>query len=144
MDMASTNVRAFLPFDHIRNVFEAVELSVQDGAGTALPGIAGHAGPLARSHFGWQVGADRIVMQPGSAFPLHTHEGDHVLYVLDGVGVLHIDGVDHRLREGDAIYVPAEYPHGVKTYTQASGPFAFLAVGLPHKSVDATDRMRLA
>lgn len=144
MDVTSNSARAFLPSNHIRNVFDAVELSVQDGTGRALPGIVGHAGPLARSHLGWQLGADRIVMQPGSAFPLHTHEGDHILYVLDGVGAIHIDGVDHHLREGDAIYVPAEYPHGVKTYTQASSPFAILAVGVPHKPVDASDRMLLA
>jgi len=83
-----------------------------------------------------------IEMQPGSAFPLHTHPGDHILYVLAGPGLVHVDGVDHRVNTGDTIFIPAEYPHGVRTIREAPA-LVFLAVGFPHKHVSAPDRMRL-
>lgn len=90
-------------------------------------------------------GVDLIEMDPGSAFPLHVHPGDHILYVLDDsvAGIVHVDGVDYVVRPGDSIFIPAEYPHGVKTFAHVPAPLRFLAVGVPHKHVSATDRMRI-
>ena len=53
------------------------------------------------------------------------------------------DGVDHRVVTGDTIFIPARYPHGVKADREFGHPFLFLAVGYPHKHVQAQDRMRL-
>ncbi len=92
---------------------------------------------------GYEIGVDFIEMQPGSAFALHVHPGDHILYVVKGTGCVHIDGVDHRIKDGDTIFIPAEYPHGVKTVEDSKAPFQFLAFGHPHKHLDATDRMFL-
>jgi quercetin dioxygenase-like cupin family protein len=92
---------------------------------------------------GHEIGVDLIEMQSGSAFPLHVHPGDHVLFVLKGTGCVSIDSVDHTVIEGDTILIPAEYPHGVKTLAGYELPFTFLAFGHPHKHLDATDRMKL-
>jgi quercetin dioxygenase-like cupin family protein len=92
---------------------------------------------------GPEIGADLIEMQPGSAFPLHIHPGEHILYVIQGQGLVHVDGVDQRVKTGDTIFIPAEYPHAVKTISTATEPFLILAVGYPHKHIDATDRMKI-
>ncbi len=102
----------------------------------------GRAGAYSVSLTGHEIGVDLIEMQPGSFFPLHVHAGDHILFVLKGTGCVSIDSVDHTVTEGDTIFIPAEYPHGVKTLPGYEFPFAFLAFGHPHKHLEATDRMQ--
>lgn len=136
--------RRFSQQDHIRNVLEGEWVELVDEAGIALPGIRGRVGAAAHTLEGRDFGADLIEMQPGSAFPLHEHPGDHILYVVDGSGLVHADGEDHAIRAGDTIFIPAEYPHGVRTPATVPGPLVFLAVGHPHRPLDARDRMRIA
>ena len=136
-------LRSFSPEEHIRSVLEGEWIELVDEAGRGLPGIRGKIGASIRTAQGVELGADAIEMQPGSAFPLHVHEGDHVLYVIRGEGVVHVDGRDHRVREGDTITIAAEYPHGVRARNDGSSPLLFLAVGHPHKHLSARDRMRL-
>ena len=88
-----------------------------------------------------EMGLDHIVMKPGTQFPLHTHPGSHILYILDGPGIVHIEGVDYEVVTGDSVFVPAVFPHGVKTEPSHMRDFRFLAVGYPHHKVDSTTRM---
>ena len=136
--------RRFSSEAHIRNVLAGEWVHLLDEEGRPLPGIRGRVGASAVTLAGIQFGADAVEMQPGSAFPLHVHPGDHLLYVIHGQGLVHVDGRDHPVSEGDTIFIPAEYPHGVKTHSTGPGPLLFLAVGHPHKRLDAPDRMRLA
>jgi quercetin dioxygenase-like cupin family protein len=138
-----TAVRSFSSSEHIKNVLDGQWTSLYDEAGHELPGIRGRAGAYSMTFSGHEIGVDLIEMQPGSAFGLHVHPGDHILYVISGIGSVHVDGVDHRVKEGDTVYIPAEYPHGVKTVEDSVLPVRFLAFGHPHKHLDATDRMRL-
>jgi quercetin dioxygenase-like cupin family protein len=126
-----------------RNLEREEWVALLDERGRELPGIRGKAGVAGRSADGREFGADRIEMEPGTAFPLHTHEGDHILYVERGRGYVHVNGVDHRVGAGDTIFVPAHYPHGVQTDPACEEPFVFLAVGYPHRHVQARDRMTL-
>ena len=135
--------RAFQKSDHIKNLGEGEWASLYDEHGSELRGIRGRMGAYSVSLTGHEIGVDLIEMQPGSAFPLHVHPGDHILFVLKGTGCVSIDSVDHVVTEGDTIFIPAEYPHGVKTLPVYDFPFTFLAFGHPHKHLDATDRMRL-
>lgn len=135
--------RSFCASEHLKNVLHGEWTSLYDEEGRELPGIRGRAGAYSMTFTGYEIGVDLIEMQPGAAFPLHVHPGDHILYVLNGAGCVHIDGVDHRLKEGDTVFIPAEYPHGVKTIEGYPLPFQFLAFGHPHKHLDATDRMLL-
>lgn len=134
--------RQFAQAEHIRNVLAGDWVDLFDEYGHKLEGIRGRMGAAGMTVAGHEIGADLIEMQPGSAFPLHVHPGDHILYVLSGPGIVHVDGVDHWVGTGDTIFIPAEYPHGVKTLSSAP-PLVFLAVGCPHKHVSARDRMRL-
>ncbi|MGF1430809.1 cupin domain-containing protein [Kitasatospora sp. LaBMicrA B282] len=134
--------QTFRPDDHIRNVLEGARRTMYDDAGVRLEDITGVAGAGAVIGNGLSIGVDRITMLPGTGFPLHVHEGAHLLYVLNGRGALHIDGRDYVLRTGDSIYVPAEYPHGVQGPID-DNPLEFLAFGVPHHPIDSHTRMVL-
>jgi quercetin dioxygenase-like cupin family protein len=136
-------VRKFISKAHIRNVLEGEWVEMVNEEGETLQGIRGRVGTVALTAEETEIGADAIEMQPGSAFPLHVHPGDHILYIIQGGGLVHVDGVDYKVRKGDTIFIPAEYPHSVKTFDTAPSPLTFLAVGHPHKHISAKDRMRL-
>jgi len=133
--------RKFIGKAHIRNLLEGEWVGMVNDQGEQMEGIRGRAGVAALTLEGRVIGSDLIEMQPDHAFPLHSHAGQHILYVVRGTGVIHMDGVDHPIREGDTIFVPAEYPHGVKTPKGAPGPLVLLAIGYPHRRIDAQDRM---
>jgi quercetin dioxygenase-like cupin family protein len=118
-------------------------VALRDEHGGKLAGIRGKRGVAAASAGGPEFGIDLIEMAPGAAFPLHTHDGDHILYVVEGRGVVHVDGVDHLARPGDTIFISARYPHGVRAHSARSERLVFLAVGYPYRPVGATDRMKL-
>lgn len=118
-------------------------VSLRDETGRTLEGIRGKRGVAAQGAEGHPLGIDLIEMEPGAAFPLHTHEGDHILYILAGHGYVHVDGVDHPAAAGDTVFIPAAYAHGVKTDPHARERFQFLAVGYPHRHLEASDRMAL-
>ncbi|MEU7524210.1 cupin domain-containing protein [Saccharothrix sp. NPDC042600] len=126
--------------NHIVNLLDGLCRAMYDDSGVRLEDITGVSGARAEALPGLPVGVDRIVMQPGTAFPLHVHPGAHILYVLGGTGGLHIDGHDYVLEPGDSVYVPADYPHGVRGPVDAH-PLEFLAFGAPHHEVDSTTRM---
>lgn len=138
-----TAARRFSAPDHLRNVMAGEWIDLHDETGRVLVGIRGRPGAFGMTLDGQEIGADLIEMSPGSSFPLHVHPGDHLLYIVAGYGIVHVDRLDRRVREGDTIFIAAEAPHGVRTDPSCSGTFAFLAVGVPHKHVSAIDRMRL-
>ena len=137
------SLRRFTSSQHIRNVLAGEWHDLFDQSGNRLDGIRGRIGAAALTESGIEIGADLIEMQPGSAFPLHKHPGDHILYVISGRGIVHVDGTDHTIVTGDTIFVPAEYPHGVKTYPDEATPFRLLAVGHPHINLSSKDRMQI-
>jgi quercetin dioxygenase-like cupin family protein len=136
-------LRRFISDEHIRNVLEGDWVDLFDDDGNKLDGIRGRIGVSAMTFGDHEIGIDFMEMQPGSAFPLHTHEGDHILYVVSGRGLAQVGGEDHPLETGDTIFVPAEHPHSFKTYHDSTSPFQILAVGHPHKHLSAVDRMHL-
>ena len=113
-----------------------------DTDGSTLNGIDGRPGLRAQKQDGSYIGADFIRMQPGSAFPFHTHEGDHVLYILAGAGFVHINGEISSVDVGSLIHIEAHRPHGVSVAASAQASLVFIAIGHPHKSLYALDRMR--
>lgn len=114
-----------------------------DEYGTKLEGIRGKSGASEIGSDGYEIGADLIEMQPGSAFPLHVHPGDHILYAIRGYGSVKIDGIVHRFEEGSTFYIAAARPHNVGTYADAPEPFTLLAIGHPQKHVSDTNRMTM-
>jgi mannose-6-phosphate isomerase-like protein (cupin superfamily) len=113
-----------------------------DDLGVLLEGIQGGEGAKGILD-GAEMGLDIIAMQPFTEFPLHTHEGSHVLYILEGEGRVHIEGVDYAVYVGDSVFIPADLPHGVLTSLRHNEPFKFLAIGYPHHLVESTTRMQV-
>jgi quercetin dioxygenase-like cupin family protein len=135
-------LRTFHPQEHIQNLLAKPAVVMFDDLGQQINGVTGVPGAAGLTTGGTRIGLDKIVMTAGSAFPLHVHDGDHLLYVLAGSGGIHVDGVDYELHAGDTIYVPADYPHGVLG-PESGPPLCILAFGVPHHPIDSTTRMRL-
>lgn len=51
------------------------------------------------------------VIPPGSAIPLHYHNCDESVVVLQGKAVAEVDGVRHHLCAQDTSFIPAGIPH---------------------------------
>ena len=50
-------------------------------------------------------------MSQGKATPLHTHNEDEALYVLEGELVVHVDGKNHRVGQYGFAFAPRGVPH---------------------------------
>lgn len=135
-------VREFDPVAHLKNLESAGWVTMYDDHGHVLGGIRGRCGLCAIDCAGVQIGVDQIEMNPGSGFPPHTHEGDHILYIQGGNGIVHIGGQDRDVGPNDLIWVPAEAVHGVRVSDEATEPLVLLAFARPHRAPDAPDRMK--
>ncbi|WP_338597086.1 cupin domain-containing protein [Saccharopolyspora sp. SCSIO 74807] len=133
----------FSPGKHIKNLKTGPKVGLVDSNEVPLEGILGVAGAVETIDAAVNIGADRLIMQPGSEFELHTHPGAHILYVLSSRGFIHVDGVDYEMGDGDTVYVPANYAHGVKTDPTVSKPLEIVAFGVPHMPLESSDRMEL-
>ena len=51
------------------------------------------------------------VFGPGTAIPLHTHNVEESVLILDGQATAEVDGERFDLEAGDATWVPAGVPH---------------------------------
>jgi quercetin dioxygenase-like cupin family protein len=136
-------MRDFDPVQHRRSLPTCETVQLRDGRGGNLAGVTGRSGPRAVAFTGHPIGLDEIRMEPGSRFDMHEHQGDHVLYVLEGRGAIWIGGHLYEMTAGDSVFVPAECPHGVSTVEGYDGVFRFLAFGVPHHPLDGDSRMTL-
>ncbi|MFF4804450.1 cupin domain-containing protein [Streptomyces sp. NPDC001351] len=125
---------------HLIDLAAAEQKQVIDDIGVPVRGITGASGAAAVSAFGPTMGLDLLELDSSSSFPLHVHEGDHLLYVLEGTGAIHIDGVDHWLRRGQSIFVPAVYPHGLRG-PDSGERLRILSFSTPHHPIDSAERM---
>ncbi len=51
------------------------------------------------------------IIEGGAAIPLHTHNCEEAVMLLEGSAVAEIDGVEHHLQPGDTTWIAAEVPH---------------------------------
>jgi quercetin dioxygenase-like cupin family protein len=56
----------------------------------------------------------RVEIGPGSVFPAHTHPGEEIIYVIDGVWEYEISGKPVKAKAGDVLFVPAGAIHSAK------------------------------
>lgn len=85
------------------------------------------------------LGVDLIRVPAGGGFAPHTHPGDHLLIVVAGEGTITYEGRIYPTRAGQVYMVEGAVPHAVGAVTD----HCILAVGAPHRQVDAADRMEL-
>lgn len=63
---------------------------------------------------------DYAVVPPGSSIGRHTHRGNEELYlVLEGEGILHLDGEEHAVRAGSVIVNRDGGTHGLRNDSSA-------------------------
>lgn len=53
---------------------------------------------------------------PGQPSPFHPHRHaqTEIYYVISGVGIVSIDGIEHGLRAGSSVFIPGEALHGAR------------------------------
>ncbi len=67
--------------------------------------------PLAGPRIGAGFLNGITVIAPGSAIPLHTHNCEESVVVLEGSAVAEFDGAQHPLSPHDTSWIPADLPH---------------------------------
>lgn len=70
----------------------------------------------------------------GQSTPKHSHRAEELAVVLDGVGVITIDGISHEVRQGDLLRTPPHLVHS--TRAAEAGPMYVLWVYAPPGSED--------
>ena len=67
---------------------------------------------LVGANEGWTDHVLRVVeLGPDGYSPKHTHPWPHINYMLDGKGVLFIEGQEHPVENGSFAFVPAGKEH---------------------------------
>ncbi len=69
----------------------------------------------------------KISLAPETEVPLHTHESEEYLYILEGGGVMTIDGKEYDLGPGMAVAVPAGVEHGFVNGSEPTVAVQFFA-----------------
>ena len=74
----------------------------------------------------------RVDFAPGVAFPSHSHPGEEIAYVIEGLLEYRIEGKPPvTLKAGEALFIPAETNHAAKNV--GSGNAAELATYIVEK-----------
>ena len=108
------------------NESEWLPMVGSDALGTALVKNGGFA-------------ADMLHFRPNDKTILHTHPGNHILFVANGAGWLKIGGTKYWLNKGDCYFVPGEIPHQVGAN---ENHLFLLSVADDHRPVDSPDRLK--
>jgi quercetin dioxygenase-like cupin family protein len=91
--------------------------------------------PLVSGKVGSQQMLNGItIIAPGAAIALHSHNCEESVIVIEGRGVVELDGVDHEVGTFDTTWVPANVPHRFKNTSQEHP----LRIFWTYASVDAT------
>jgi quercetin dioxygenase-like cupin family protein len=64
----------------------------------------------------------RVSLDPGVTFPLHSHPGEEIIYVIEGEWEYQVEGKGAMtLRAGDVLFIPAGVNHGAKNVGSRKG-----------------------
>jgi quercetin dioxygenase-like cupin family protein len=74
------------------------------------------------------------IFEPGAAIPLHKHNCEESVLLLEGSAIAEIDGVEHSVAAGDVTFIPAEVPHRFRNLSDSVG----MKILWTYASVDAT------
>lgn len=71
-----------------------------------------------------------MTIAPGKdAGPEEMHDGDQIIYIVEGEAMLRMDGKEHRASPGTLLTIPAGTPHHVRN--PCTRPLFFLTVYAP-------------
>jgi quercetin dioxygenase-like cupin family protein len=57
-----------------------------------------------------------VTIQPNTVAPVHAHDEEQISYVLEGEFEFEVNGEKRLLRPGMGVLIPANVPHGARTY----------------------------
>jgi quercetin dioxygenase-like cupin family protein len=63
-------------------------------------------------------------LPPGGWLGLHRHTPPEIYYVLEGSGIVSLDGAERRVTAGAAVFIPADCEHGIRN--DGTAPLRFL------------------
>ena len=76
---------------------------------------------------GWDGYVMRVIELAQDGYsPRHIHQWPHINYILEGQGILHVDGQDTPVEAGSYAYVPAGSQHQYKNI--GNGTFRFICI----------------
>lgn len=64
------------------------------------------------------VGITVFAFDEGEGVSTHAAPGDAMVVILDGEAQITIAGIEHRVKAGEGIVMPANIPHAVKAITR--------------------------
>ncbi len=67
-----------------------------------------------------------FTIKPGGHTPHHSHNYEHEVFVLEGEGIVRIDGSEYVLRKGFTVTVPPDLMHQFRNSSDSD--FSFLCI----------------
>jgi quercetin dioxygenase-like cupin family protein len=78
--------------------------------------------PLVTPHIGARGFLNGMtIFKPGAAIPLHTHNCEESVLLLEGHAIAEIDGQRHEIKAGDISWIPEGVPHRFVNASQTEG-----------------------
>ena len=56
----------------------------------------------------------QVYLKRGALVPLHAHDGEQMIYVLDGMLKLRVSGEDLVVGDGEVVRIPGRAPHQIE------------------------------
>ncbi len=53
-------------------------------------------------------------IEPGCRLKLHRHSPSEIYFVVEGTGIVTVDGRDQTVVVGDAVFIPGDAEHGIR------------------------------
>jgi quercetin dioxygenase-like cupin family protein len=114
-----------------QKIMMTLAIAVMGFAGLVLPGDA-FAQPkgvyrtdLQRHDLsvqGWEVVQARVDIDPGVLAPKHSHPGEEIVYVLEGILEYQLEGkAPVTLKAGDVLFIPAGVVHSARNLGKGKG-----------------------
>ena len=99
---------------------EGIKVELEDALGVTMK-------VLVSPREGWEGWIMReFIVDEGGNTPKHNHPWPHINYVLEGEGIVHVNGVDNAITAGSFAYVPSDTEHQFRNV--GSGALRFICI----------------
>ena len=78
-----------------------------------------------------------VEMEPGGFQHLHSHEPEQMYFILEGQGVMSVDGEERPVKTGDGIFFPSLAEHGLKN--TGKGVLRYLSAASPSFTLEQSN-----
>ena len=79
-----------------------------------------------------------VEMEPGGFQHLHSHKPEQMYYILEGHGVMNVDGKEQTVQAGNCIFFPPSTVHGLKN--TGEGMLRYISAASPSFTLDQCER----